>query len=134
MGNGVLAFETSNPIKSMARGLGNSGFRPIQAAEARVGRFAPEISVWNDCDGVPLALVFAQEHGAGLEAPRSIQSRLVAPCEAVEMLCGLRIKRFARRAAYRDLSMLILPTRGHVDTIQTSYCEHFCTVFSVAWA
>jgi hypothetical protein len=41
---------------------------------------------------VPLALVFAQEHGAGLEAPRVIGSRLVAPCEAIEMLCGLWIK------------------------------------------
>jgi len=40
---------------------------------------------------VPLALVFAQEHGAGLEAPRVIGSRLVAPCEAIEMLCGLWI-------------------------------------------
>jgi hypothetical protein len=49
-------------------------------------------AVFNDRDGVPLALIFAQEHGAGLEAPGAIRSRLVAPCEAVEMLCGLRIK------------------------------------------
>jgi hypothetical protein len=47
---------------------------------------------WNERDGVPLALIFAQEHGAGLEAPGTIRSRLAAPCEAVEMLCGLRIK------------------------------------------
>jgi hypothetical protein len=33
----------------------------------------PHIAVWNDRDGVPLALVFAQE------------------CEAIEMLCGLWI-------------------------------------------
>ena len=52
----------------------------------------PHIAVWNDRDGVPLALVFAQEHGAGLKAPGAIRSRLAAPCEAVEMLCGLRIK------------------------------------------
>jgi hypothetical protein len=52
----------------------------------------PHIAVWNDGDGVPLALVFAQEHGAGLEAPRVIGSRLAAPCEAIEMLCGLWIK------------------------------------------
>jgi hypothetical protein len=52
----------------------------------------PHIAVWNDRDGVPLALVFAQEHGAGLEAPRVIGFRLVAPCEAIEMLCGLWIK------------------------------------------
>src|ERR1700730_7871784 len=32
------------------------------------GCFAPQISGWNDSDGEPLALVFAQEHGAGLEA------------------------------------------------------------------
>src|ERR1700675_1446739 len=36
--------------------------------EACVGCFAPQISGWNDCDGEPLALVFAQERGAGLEA------------------------------------------------------------------
>jgi hypothetical protein len=41
---------------------------------------------------VTVALVFAQEHGAGLEAPAAIRSRLVATCAAVEMLCGLRIK------------------------------------------
>jgi hypothetical protein len=41
---------------------------------------------------VPLALVFPQEHGAGLEAPGAIRSRLGAPCEAVEMLRGIRIK------------------------------------------
>ena len=29
---------------------------------------SPQISGWNDSDGEPLALVFAQEHGAGLEA------------------------------------------------------------------
>ena len=45
-----------------------------------------------DSDGEPLALVFAQEHGAGLEAPGAIRSALVASCKAVEMLCGLRIK------------------------------------------
>src|ERR1700675_5205255 len=36
--------------------------------EACVGCFAPQISGWNDSDGEPLALVYAQEHGAGLEA------------------------------------------------------------------
>jgi hypothetical protein len=30
--------------------------------------------VSSDGDGVPLALVFAQEHGAGFEAPRAIGS------------------------------------------------------------
>src|ERR1700730_12612260 len=32
------------------------------------GCFAPQISGWNDSEGELLALVFAQEHGAGLEA------------------------------------------------------------------
>jgi hypothetical protein len=32
------------------------------------GCFAPQISGWNDSDGEPLALVFAQVHDAGLEA------------------------------------------------------------------
>jgi hypothetical protein len=35
--------------------------------EACLGCFAPQISGWNDSDGEPLALVYAQEHGAGLE-------------------------------------------------------------------
>src|ERR1700726_1807345 len=33
--------------------------------EACVGCFAPQVSRWNGSDGEPLALVFAQEHGAG---------------------------------------------------------------------
>src|ERR1700730_2821785 len=49
--------------------------------EACIGRLAPDIAVWNDSDGVPLALVFAQEHGDGLEAPGAIRSRLAAPGE-----------------------------------------------------
>ena len=36
MGNGVLAFETSNPIKSRARGLGSSGFRPKRRARGYI--------------------------------------------------------------------------------------------------
>jgi hypothetical protein len=36
--------------------------------EACVSCFAPQIPAWNDSDGEALALVFAQEHGAGLEA------------------------------------------------------------------
>ena len=36
--------------------------------EACVSCFAPQIPAWNDSDDEALALVFAQEHGAGLEA------------------------------------------------------------------
>jgi len=36
--------------------------------EACVSCFAPQIPAWNDSDGEALALVFAQEHAAGLEA------------------------------------------------------------------
>ena len=36
--------------------------------EACVSCFAPQIPAWNDSDGEALAPVFAQEHGAGLEA------------------------------------------------------------------
>jgi hypothetical protein len=52
----------------------------------------PDIAVWNDSDSVRLALVFAQKQGTRLEAPRVIGSRLGAPCEAIEMLCNLRIE------------------------------------------
>jgi hypothetical protein len=52
----------------------------------------PDIAVGNDGDGVPITLVFANEHSAGLEAPGAIRSRLVAPDETVEMLRGVRIK------------------------------------------
>src|ERR1700730_16851035 len=38
------------------------------SAEAGPGSRYTQISGWNDSEGEPLALVFAQEHGAGLEA------------------------------------------------------------------
>jgi hypothetical protein len=42
----------------------------------------------NDGDDVPIALVFANEHSAGLDAPWAIRFRLIAPPSAVEMLRG----------------------------------------------
>src|SRR3984893_10070298 len=69
-----------------------AGDGPRDSREACIGRLAPDIAVWNGSGGVPLALLSAQEHGAWLEAPGAIRSRLAAPCEAVEMFCGLRIK------------------------------------------
>src|SRR3984893_2609496 len=42
-----------------------AGDDPGDGGEACVGHLAPQISVWNDSDGVPLALVLAQEQGAG---------------------------------------------------------------------
>ena len=44
----------------------------IARAMAGVSRLAPDIALCNDGNGVPLALVFAQEHGAGFEVPRAI--------------------------------------------------------------
>src|SRR4029077_19060058 len=60
--------------------------------EAGISRLAPDIALCHDGDGVPLALAFAQAHGAGFEAPRAIGSPQVASREAAEMLCGLGIQ------------------------------------------
>jgi hypothetical protein len=88
----LQTIGTGAQPKEAGTAPGRAGDGPRDGGEACVGRFAPDIAVFNDRDGVPLALVFAQERGAGLEAPGAIRSRLVAPCETVEMLCGLRIK------------------------------------------
>src|ERR1700730_1938401 len=71
---------------------GRTGDRSRDDGEAGISRLAPDIALCNDGDGVPLALVFAQEHGAGFEAPRAIGSWPVAPRESIEMLCGLGIQ------------------------------------------
>jgi hypothetical protein len=60
--------------------------------EAGVGRLAPHVPVRNNRDRVSLAMVFAHEHGAGLEAYSAVRTRLVAPCEAVQRLCAIGIK------------------------------------------
>src|SRR5262249_44505896 len=52
---------------------------------------APDVPAPNDGDRVPLALVFADQHGAGLETP-AVHLRLVAPCKAVQQLCCVPIK------------------------------------------
>jgi hypothetical protein len=40
---------------------------------------------------VPLALIFAHQHGAGLQPPKAVCHRLVAMCKAVQTLCNTRI-------------------------------------------
>jgi hypothetical protein len=47
---------------------------PRDGGEAGIGRLAPDKAIGDDRDGVSLALVFAHEHSAGLEAPRAIGS------------------------------------------------------------
>ena len=56
-----------------------AGDGPCDGGETRVGRFAPQIAVLHDSDGVPVALVFADEHGAWLEAPGAIRSPVCRP-------------------------------------------------------
>ena len=56
------------------------------SAEAGPGSRYTQISGWNDSEGEPLALVFAQEHGAGLEAWRT-RTR----CETLTPLILVRI-------------------------------------------
>src|SRR5207245_109664 len=71
---------------------GRAGDGARDGGEASVGGLSPHVAAQDHSDRVPLALVFAHEHGAGLGAPGAVRSRLVAPCEAVEKLCGIRIK------------------------------------------
>jgi hypothetical protein len=42
---------------------------PRDGRDACVGAFTPDVSALHHRDGVPLALIFAYQHGAGLEAP-----------------------------------------------------------------
>ena len=61
---------------------------------------------------MPLALVFAQKHGAGLEAPRAIGSRLVPLGEAIEMHCDLRIETAEGLLQQRNRAMRSLVKAG----------------------
>src|ERR1700680_1597146 len=61
-------------------------------ARAMVERLSYVVPSRDDRDGVPLALVFAHEHRAWLEAPGGIGSRPAAAREAFQKLCGIRIK------------------------------------------
>src|SRR5437899_13077336 len=63
---------------------GRAGDGARDGGEACVGRLAPHVPARNNRDRVPLALVFAHEHGAGLEAPSAVRARLVAACEAIQ--------------------------------------------------
>src|SRR5580692_11884445 len=67
--------------------------------EACVGCFAPQISGWNDSDGEPLALVFAQEHGAGLEAWQTRTRR--GDCDSVNP--GSNPGRSAKQSSLRGI-------------------------------
>jgi hypothetical protein len=69
-----------------------TGDGPRDSREAGIGGLAPDKAIRNHSHGVPLALVFAHEHGAGLEAPWALCPCPVAPREAGKMLCGFRIK------------------------------------------
>jgi hypothetical protein len=75
-----------------------SGAAPSRAGDgardggkARVGLPAPSIAPRNNRDGVPLAPIFAHEHGADLEAPWAVRFR-IASCDVAQKLRGLRIK------------------------------------------
>src|SRR3984893_16946991 len=82
-----------DPETKKARAVpGRTGDSSRDNGEAGISCLAPDIALCNDGDGVPLALVFAQEHGAGFEAPRAIGSAPGAPRESIELLCGLGIQ------------------------------------------
>src|SRR6266851_6809317 len=68
---------------------GRAGDGPRDGREACVGVLTPDIAARHDGDGVALALIFAHQHGAGLEATGWW---LTIPREAVEDLGGLRIE------------------------------------------
>jgi hypothetical protein len=67
------------------------GDGPSDGREAGIGCLAPDKAICNNSDGVPLALVFAQEHGAGLEPPWAIGFWFVTPRDCAEDLCHRRI-------------------------------------------
>jgi ABC-2 type transport system permease protein len=71
---GTILELLSAPISYIGAVPGRTGNRSRDAREAGISRLAPDIALWNNGDSVPLALVFAQEHGAGFEASRAIGS------------------------------------------------------------
>jgi hypothetical protein len=68
---------------------GRAGDGPRDNRQAWVGVLAPHIAARHDGDGVALALIFAHQHGAGLEAP---VRWLVIPREAIQDLGGLGVE------------------------------------------
>src|SRR5229473_1148213 len=66
-----------------------AGDSPRDGREACVGVLAPDIAARHDGDGVARALIFAHQHGAGLEAP---VWQLAIPREAIEDLDGLGVE------------------------------------------
>ncbi len=60
---------TGHPQSKEARAIpGRAGDGPRDGRKARIGRVLPDEAIRHDRDGVALALVFADQHGAGLEA------------------------------------------------------------------
>src|SRR5947209_3075672 len=78
MGPGSLALAFLHTIDASAQAKearatpGRAGNRARDGGEAGVGRLAPHVAARTDGDRVPLAPVFAHEHGAGLEAPWAV--------------------------------------------------------------
>jgi len=55
----LQTIDIGGQPKEAGTALGCAGDGPRDGGEAGVGRFAPQISVWNDTDGVLLALALA---------------------------------------------------------------------------
>jgi len=73
----------------------------LMLEEACAGCFAPQISGWNDSEGEPIALVFAQEHGAGLGAWQTRTRRgTLTPLILVRIQARLRRNSFDMSASY----------------------------------
>src|SRR5215831_9062441 len=87
----LQTLDASAQPKEAGTTPGRAGDGARDGGEACVGRLAPDVPAPNDGDRVPLALVFADQHGAGLETP-AVHLRLVAPCKAVQQLCYVPIK------------------------------------------
>src|SRR5438552_17632804 len=75
-------------LSGTERSTGDQG----AAISSGIGGLAPDKATCNNCDGVPGALIFLHEHGAGFEAPRAICWWPSTSRETCEMLGGFRVK------------------------------------------
>src|SRR5262249_50079314 len=85
-------INASTQAKEARATPGRAGDGARDGGEASVGGLSPHVTARNNSDRVSLALVFTHEHCAGLEAPWAVRSRRGAPFQAVQELCGIRIK------------------------------------------
>ena len=89
----------------------------------------PDIAVCNNSDGVPLALVFAQEHGSGLEALGAIRD-LTAQRRPICWTFPFPTERASRTMAraFAIARMEAIPCKDAANSLLVSINSLFCAI------